>query len=183
MVARAQNAGSVGAAHVSVLVGEVGGVAAPPAEHSATALRAAIVAEARSWVGTPFVLHADVRGIGIDCVFLVLRTYQAAGVVPADFPDPRPYPSGWARDGVGTRYRDELLVPYFVELPPTTPRLPADLLLYKEHAAEAHSAIVTAWPMVIHAYPRENVIEDAADRNALGTLTLTSVWRPKALAI
>ncbi len=145
-------------------------------------LRDRIVAEARNWRGTPFLPQADVRGVGVDCVFLILRTFQAAGIVPWDFPDPRPYPRGWAREGVGSRYRDELLRPYFVEQPQGAPRLPGDVLLYLSGRAEAHGAIVTAWPVAIHAYPGEAVTEQPADRNVLGGLTLTSVWRAKALA-
>lgn len=138
-----------------------------------------IIAEALTWVGTPFHEQADVKGVGVDCVFFYARTYQAVGVVPLDWPDPRPYPSGRYREGIGTRYRDELLIPYFDELPSGTCPERGDGVLYKMLAAEVHGVIVVDWPRVIHAHPQLGVIEDFADRNSLAALTLTSVWRPR----
>jgi cell wall-associated NlpC family hydrolase len=63
-----------------------------PAE---AAQRAAIVREARSWIGTPYHNCADVKGRngGVDCGMLLVRVFVDAGLV-APF-DPRPYPPDW----------------------------------------------------------------------------------------
>ena len=39
------------------------------------AQRAAVVAEARSWIGTPYHHAADVKGHGVDCAMLLIRVY------------------------------------------------------------------------------------------------------------
>ncbi len=59
------------------------------------AQRAAIVREARSWIGTPYHNCADVKGRhgGVDCGMLLVRVFVDTGLV-APF-DPRPYPPDW----------------------------------------------------------------------------------------
>lgn len=46
--------------------------------------RAAIVAEARSWLGTPWQHQARVKGAGVDCAGLVIGVARALGIVAAD---------------------------------------------------------------------------------------------------
>jgi len=46
-----------------------------------------VIAEARSWVGTPF-LHQGRNHLGIDCVGLVIVTMQRLGALPEDFESP-----------------------------------------------------------------------------------------------
>lgn len=50
-----------------------------------TAQRSAIVAEARSWLGTPFHHQGRVRGVGCDCVGLLIGVARAVGLVAPDF--------------------------------------------------------------------------------------------------
>lgn len=40
-----------------------------------------LTAIAESWVGTPFIPHASVRGVGVDCVHLVGDILREAGLV------------------------------------------------------------------------------------------------------
>jgi cell wall-associated NlpC family hydrolase len=55
--------------------------------------RAAVVAEARSWIGTRYHNCADVKGAGVDCGMLLVRVFVDTGLC-APF-DPRPYPPDW----------------------------------------------------------------------------------------
>ena len=55
--------------------------------------RAAVVAEARSWIGTPYHHAADVKGHGVDCALLLVRVYCDLGLVEPF--DPRPYTRDW----------------------------------------------------------------------------------------
>jgi cell wall-associated NlpC family hydrolase len=57
--------------------------------------RAAIATEGYSWVGTPFVNCADIKGKngGVDCAMLLVRSYVDTNVL-APF-DPRPYDPQW----------------------------------------------------------------------------------------
>lgn len=45
--------------------------------------RAEIVAEARSWIGTPWLHQASVRGAGCDCIGLIVGVGAALGVPEA----------------------------------------------------------------------------------------------------
>jgi cell wall-associated NlpC family hydrolase len=67
-------------------------------------LRQAVVREALSWVGTPYVQLGDVKGPAgaIDCSMLLVRSYVDAGVF-APF-DPRPYPPNWHMHHSEERY-------------------------------------------------------------------------------
>jgi cell wall-associated NlpC family hydrolase len=43
--------------------------------------RAAVVAEAKTWIGTPYHHAADVKGHGVDCAMLLVRIYGDLGLV------------------------------------------------------------------------------------------------------
>ena len=66
-------------------------VALSPATEAAQ--RAAVVAEARKWIGTPYQSAQDVRGCAVDCGMLLIRAFVDAGLVEPF--DPRPYPPDW----------------------------------------------------------------------------------------
>lgn len=55
--------------------------------------RAAVVAEAESWLRTPYHHCADIKGHGVDCALLLVRVYVDTGIVPPF--DPRPYSPQW----------------------------------------------------------------------------------------
>ena len=44
---------------------------------------AAVVAEARRWIGTPYRLYQARRGVAVDCMGLPLAVGQALGLLPA----------------------------------------------------------------------------------------------------
>ena len=48
-------------------------------------LRADIVAEARTWIGTPFQHQARLKGVGVDCVGLLIGVGRALELVAPDF--------------------------------------------------------------------------------------------------
>ncbi len=52
--------------------------------------REAVVAEARSWIGTPWHHAGRVKGVGVDCVGLPVGVLRACGAVAQDFDVP-PY--------------------------------------------------------------------------------------------
>ena len=45
------------------------------------AVRARVVAEALSWLGTPYAHRQRLKGVGVDCAQLPLAVYAAAGVI------------------------------------------------------------------------------------------------------
>lgn len=44
----------------------------------------AVIAEARTWIGTPFRHQAKCKGVGVDCVQLIAGVGEAAGVMTID---------------------------------------------------------------------------------------------------
>lgn len=53
-----------------------------------------IVAEALTWLRTPYHHCAGVKGAGVDCIHFPLRVFQAVGLVDPEFTIP-PYPNDW----------------------------------------------------------------------------------------
>ena len=67
---------------------------------------AAIVACARSWIGTPFCHGASLRGVGADCLGLVRGVWrEMSGAEPGPVP---PYGQDWAESGQAERLRSAL---------------------------------------------------------------------------
>lgn len=45
--------------------------------------REQVIAEARSWLRTPFHHRQRVKGLGVDCAGLIAAVYEATGAIPA----------------------------------------------------------------------------------------------------
>lgn len=78
--------------------------------------RLAVIAEARTWIGTPFRHQAAVKGAGADCGGLVRGVGEAAGVLRID-------PVVWRRLGnygrlPNPRRMRKILETFLVEIPP-----------------------------------------------------------------
>ena len=123
--------------------------------------RARIIAEAISWVRTPFHDDARLKGIGVDCAQLVAGVYLDAGVVPA-FEIPR-YTAQWFMH----RSEEKLLdfVSRFGREIPESDVRPGDLAIYKIARAYAHAAIIVDWPSeIIHAHMPSRMVVRASPR-------------------
>lgn len=57
------------------------------------ALRAAAIAEAHEWIGTPFANGAKIKGAGVDCAMLLEAVFLAVGVIGESYPGR--YSSQW----------------------------------------------------------------------------------------
>lgn len=116
------------------------------------ALRAAVVTEAESWLGTPYHHRARVKGAGVDCAQILIGVYGNVGLVdPFDTDD---YPMDWMlhRDeerylGWVERYAGRVDAP-----------LPGDIAVWRFGRCFSHGAIVTGWPNIIHAYRPERMV-------------------------
>jgi cell wall-associated NlpC family hydrolase len=111
-----------------------------------------IVAEARSWLGTPYHHLARVKGAGVDCAQILIAVYSTVGLIK-EF-DTGDYPMDWMmhRDeerylGFITAYADQ------VESP-----MAGDVALYKVGRCFSHGAIVTTWPEIIHASRKDRAV-------------------------
>ena len=118
-------------------------------------LRAAIVAEARSWQGTAYHWHGRVKGAGVDCAMLLAEVYHATGGIPN--PEVRHYSQQWHL------HRDEEQYLAAIEKFARRiagPPLPGDSAFFKLGRTYSHGAIVLQWPEVIHARINAGVILD-----------------------
>jgi len=124
------------------------------------AQRAAIVAAAREWLGTPYHHLGDVRGVGVDCAMFLVRVFVDTGLVPPF--DPRPYPADWHLHRGEERYLAAVLGRAREVAAPG----PGDIALYRFGRTLSHSALVVAWPRVIHAQARVGCLAADATRDA-----------------
>lgn len=132
---------------------------------SESAQRAAVVAEARAWIGTPYHNCADIKGVGVDCGMLLVRVFCDLGLIEKF--DPRPYPPDWHLHHAEERYL--AFVRRFGK-PVEAPRS-GDVAMFKYGRCAAHGGIVTgSSPLtIVHAYqPAGLVLED--DVNAIAAM-------------
>ena len=121
--------------------------------------RTDIIAEARSWIGTPYRHQASLKGVGCDCLGLVRGVWRALhGEEPERMPA---YSRDWAEASLretlaeaGARHlvtieRDEMQA--------------GDVLLFRWRAGlvAKHAAILTADASMIHAHDGAAVAEVA----------------------
>ena len=124
-----------------------------------TLTRTFIVAEARSWIGTPYRHQASLKGVGCDCLGLVRGVWRAViGDEPARAP---PYSRDWA-EASGDEAFARAARTHLVEIG-RDDFLPGDVLLfrYAPHYPAKHAAIVTASELMVHAHDGACVAEAA----------------------
>ncbi|MGH7033821.1 MAG: C40 family peptidase [Stellaceae bacterium] len=128
--------------------------------------RARVVAEARTWLRTPYHHMGRIKGAGVDCAALLAEVYARAGVLPPlDLPF---YPPDWHLHRDSERYLDFVLA-HAIETDREAE--PGDLALWRFGRCFSHGAIVIDWPLVIHAYAgRGCVLEDAGKAHWLAYL-------------
>lgn len=125
---------------------------------SETTDRERVIEVAKSWLGTPYHPDGEIKGIGVDCLRLVLLSYVEAGIIAR--PETLPHhPEQWAMNSAHDRVLEYTLA-YSREVSPPPERvpLPADVVLMKraEHKCFAHAGLVVSWPAaVLHVMSRE----------------------------
>lgn len=128
--------------------------------------RQAVVAEARSWLRTPYHHRAHVKGGGVDCAYLILEAFVGAGVHPRF--DPGRYNHDWHLHRSEERYLsvveehmariDDTEAP-FAQRPEFSAE-PGDVLMWRLGRTFSHGAIVTRWPWIIHSYFPARMVEE-----------------------
>ena len=138
-----------------------------------TKTQAAVVAEARRWIGTPYVHQASCFGAGTDCLGLLRAVWrrlyvQEPEAVPA-------YTMDWSEPQGEERLWDAALR-HLVAKPAGSEEI-GDVLLFRMHpgAVAKHLGICTcvgAEAQFVHAYSKFGVIESP----------LSGPWRRKIVA-
>ncbi|KLK92709.1 peptidase P60 [Microvirga vignae] len=122
------------------------------------ALSSRVVAEARSWIGTPYRHQASLKGMGCDCLGLLRGVWR--GVLGTEPERPPPYSPDWAEAGADTlvaaarRHLIGIDVAAFE---------PGDVLLFRwrDTLPAKHCAIATLADTMIHAHDGASVAEVA----------------------
>lgn len=107
--------------------------------------RNAVVAEARSWLRTPYRHMGRVKGRGVDCAMLLIEVYSRVGKIQSF--DPGYYPNDWMLHRSEERYLG--WVEKYAKQVDAPER--GDVVLFKVGRCFAHGAIVLDWPVCIHA--------------------------------
>lgn len=124
--------------------------------------RARLVAEAESWIGTPYHTGGRLKGVGVDCLTFVVCAFESAGLI--DHIDIPHYPPDWHLHRDDERYLEGVLK-FADEV--ARPPVPGDLVMWRIARGFAHGAIVVDWPCIVHAEMQaRRVITDDAQRNA-----------------
>jgi NlpC/P60 family putative phage cell wall peptidase len=127
--------------------------------------RAAIVAEARSWIGTPYRHQGSLKGAGCDCLGLIRGVYR---VFYGPEKEPiTPYSPNWAEETGQEALRDAARR-HLVEIDAAPFRVGAPLdagdvilIRVRDRGIAKHAAIASGPDWIIHAYERHAVAEDA----------------------
>ena len=120
---------------------------------SETEGRARVVAEALTWLGTPYHHRAKLKGVGVDCAQLPLAVYAGAGIIE-DF-DTGDYPFDWHQHRQEERYVGIVLT-LAQELASIEQVGAGDLILWKYGRAFSHGALVIGLPQVLHASRKDD---------------------------
>lgn len=118
-----------------------------------------VVRVAKSWIGTPYQHQASLKGVGTDCLGLILGVWrELGGKIPPDIP---PYSPSWhvadTKENLWVamktvlRSADRVLAPGDIAL-----------LRMRDGASARHAGIISGtWrePRLIHAYSGRGVVE------------------------
>ena len=119
--------------------------------------RARLIAEAREWIGTPYLHRASCKAHGTDCIGLVRGVWRA---VLGDEPEPLPaYAPDWAEATGAEQMRDageRHLVPVALDA-----IRPGDIILFRwrAHLPAKHAAILVSEDRMVHAHDGAAVAE------------------------
>ncbi|MCW5939918.1 MAG: C40 family peptidase [Fimbriimonadaceae bacterium] len=134
------------------------------------------VAEARTWIGTPWHHCGRSKGVGVDCAGLVIASLSAGGL---DAPDPGRYSD--------TSDESELLAMALLavaDLVPDGAFQLGDVLLFVRDRAPSpmhhHLAVATGEGGFVHAWSTPSVMSVVETPFAtFWSRSLRSVWRPR----
>ena len=113
-------------------------------------IRNRIIAEARAWIGTPYMHQASFNGVGCDCLGLLRGVWRAIhGMEPEPLPA---YAADWA-EANGEERLAAAARRHLIEID-SSEAAPGDVLLFRwrPHLPAKHAAIVSGDDRMIHAY-------------------------------
>lgn len=130
--------------------------------------RERVDAIARSFIGTPFHDHGEVKGAGVDCATFLKCVFTEAGLVAPFQLDH--YSPQFFLHSAEERYLG--WVAKFAREISEAEAKPGDVVLYKIGMCFAHGALIVnpGWPSIIHAHWRMRCVrQDDGHKPRLGT--------------
>jgi hypothetical protein len=137
--------------------------------------RAILEQEAWRWPGTPFVAHASVCQVGVDCVNLNAAVYIACGHLTAF--NPPSYTLDGGRHQAGSQLIDWIEShPWWFEKVEDKQPMPGDTLCFRQGRSSHHAALMVTEFEFMHAMERYGVVKGKLE--GAYKLALTAVYRP-----
>ncbi len=128
--------------------------------------REQIIAEARTWIGTPWVHTGRLKGIACDCIGVGLCVPRALGIFPADFDV-----TGYSRNP-----EPRILLGYLRQYMDRTDHpTGGDLLLVRPYRLPQHIQMLTFDGTVIHAIDRQRGVRE--HRIDVNRYPIASAWK------
>lgn len=119
-----------------------------------TVTRAEFVAEARTWLKTPYQHQGRLKGVACDCIGLVIGVSHALGLTDYDITGYSKRPDGRLRPVMESQ----------LEMVPLAAADAGNIVLFQWNAAPLHVGIFTDKSHIIHAYlPNRAVVENIID--------------------
>lgn len=118
--------------------------------------RAAVVAEAMSWLRTPWHHNSRVKGAGVDCANFVLACYVNAGLIEDQ--SVGEYPADWHIHRDLERFVGVMTSRGFGAPIQETELQPGDAIVFKIGRVFSHGAIYIGAKRVVHAYITEGQV-------------------------
>ena len=117
---------------------------------------------AKKWLGTPYMNNTMVRGVGVDCAYLLVAALVDSGVMRADWLEIENYSNEWH-----LHHSEEKYLKYVQqvadEVDMTSPIKEGDFLLYQYGRCISHGAIYVGDGLVIHSFVDYGVIYSKLD--------------------
>lgn len=138
-----------------------------------------IAAAAQTWIGTPHVNNAKVKGVGVDCAMLLVGSLEDAGAMPANSIHVKPYSNEWHLHRSEERMLQQVQA-HCREVAAEEMR-PGDFLLYQYGRCISHAGVYCGNGVVCHALVEQGVvltdINDVMFCDARGKSRLRGVYR------
>ena len=143
--------------------------------------RQAVIAAARTWLGTPHRHRQAVKGAGVDCAMIIKEAFIEAGLAPSF--DQGFYTHDWhmhrneevyletVKSYMGVVDERPLSLNERLAENPSFSVDPADVIMMRVGRTYSHGVIVSSWPDIIHAYFPSGMVEEVS---VMGTPLMTA---------
>ncbi len=142
--------------------------------------RAAVAAEALTWLRTPYAHRQRLKGAGADCAGLPLEVYAAVGLIPPT--DVGLYSNQWHLHRSAERYL-EWVERFGREIPRAEARA-GDFLIWRFGRTYSHGAILIDERRIVHAYAQAGkvILDDSLSQAELKSRPVKAFtfWRDAA---